>query len=392
MKQKLSLVFLTLSISNLYATSETGEVALLEATPLLSRVTSPNMQVTTPIIFPEIGLSRVQLQRISQTVTTLQYPLLPHQTSTGFILRGQGLVPLKSGHFTLRYLESLNKTNWEKWIKAYGVPTSSDYFIAINSAAEYAKEHESEWEDFRRKIVDEPSSVYKFFHSRTMRNRAAFFQMANCCKIEQRQTANLQQQLCTQSETISTLMAKIDSQAAIAEEVSRSKSALESRLAALEQKLSDETRQRQTLEDEMKELREQKTVEQTSSVGSPKSVPTKADMTEVSEAFTSQIEELRAQFEELTSSIASSADAELAEKVQALSDKVDAMDLDGIRADVETLKATKVGVKSMTKFAYLVNSLVDAQILESEKGMHISTEDWNQIVKKNKNTPNENTP
>jgi len=75
---------------------------------------------------------------------------------------------------------------------------------------------------------------------------------------------------------------------------------------------------------------------------------------------------------------------ELKNEHQILSEKVAAMDLDGIRVEVENLKTTKVGIKTMAKFAYLVNSLMDAKDKESNEGRIISAAEWAQIIEGNK--------
>ncbi len=275
--------------------------------------------------------------------------------------------PSKPQHLTLDHLESLNKTGWEKWIKTYGVPSSPWYSMAIDSAAEYAKEHASEWDDFRKKIVDDPRSIYKFCHSGTMKNRIAFFQTVDCRRIERQRTIEFQQQISglqqlrTQSDIISTLTTRLDSQADMLKESSGSKSVLESRLEALEQmlkiesekrafleqRLEEETEKREALEREIEELKAQKTVEAASVTVAPESDHTEVDMTKVSESFSSQIKELHTQLDELKASI-STGDSELTAKIQSLSEKVDAMDLEGIRADVETI-LTYIGIDKAPK-------------------------------------------
>ncbi len=359
MKRKLLLIFFTLSICNLYVSSEVNEPS--ETMPLLQ-------QVVSRINFSEINWDRTQLQRAFQRVGAdiLQNPFPIIQGDVGFIFRTTELVP---PHITLAHLETLDKAGWENWIRKYGVPTSPEYSMAIDSATEYAENHKENWEDFRKKIVEEPTLCYKLFHSRTMTNRIAFFQTVDYRMMGRQGIIELQRCIQTQNRAISMLSAK--------------KSDLETRLEALEQRLRDESKKRESLELEINALKEQRVIEHPPVLESPPPVHTDADMTKISEDFTSQIEKLSTQFEELKSSI-STGDSELASRIQMLSEKVDTMDLKGIRADIETLKTTKVGVNYINRFSYLVQALIIAKKMESMQNRYISINEWKQIVQEQK--------
>ena len=125
---------------------------------------------------------------------------------------------------------------------------------------------------------------------------------------------------------------------ALEEVLVKETSARESERADLAQKLAEETERREALEREIEELKKQKTVEQTELVGLSDPVPTETEKPKVPDELTPQIEELQHQFEELKKTIDSS-NAELTKGIQALSEKVDAMNLEGIRAEVEKLSS-----------------------------------------------------
>lgn len=388
MKRKLLLVFLTLSTSNLYATSETASIS--ENTPLL--------RPTEHVGFSEIGgafsrmhITETRWQEITRSVAVeaLRHHL-PSYQRTPVVVGEDRLIPLKPEHLTLRHLKGLNKTDWENWIKTYGTPTSSEYLMAIDSAAEYAEKHSVAWDKFRKEIVVDPSSTYKFFHSGTMANRRNFFHEVDS-RIELRRFESLLQQYQTQISSLDTTIAQltaqtqeqpetieshqVDFEKLLEQRLKEQAEAMASRLESLEQRLDEETERREALEREIKELREQRTVEQAGMVEISHPVVIEAEMPDVPDELVSRIEELRTQFEELRDSITSSADEELSERLQALSDKVGEMDLDGIKADVENLKTTKVGVNFINRFSYLVQSLIIAKKRESEERRYISIEE-----------------
>ncbi len=242
MKRKLLLVFLTLSIFNLYAASDDSQ--------------------------PLLGDCKTSLR------------------------------------IELASLETVN--DWKDWIKAHGTSSAKYHLEAIEAVAEYAEQNRSVWNDLYYEIFENSSCCFCFGKSKFIN---FFFEVQQ--KLESRK-----------------FQRDLDEFKATFEVKTREVEDLREKTAALEQKI--------------RKLREQKAVEQTSLVESPNPVSTEADMSKVSEAFTSQIKELRAQLDELKASI-STGDPELTVQIQSLSEKVDAMDLEGIRADVNNI-LTYIGI------------------------------------------------
>lgn len=340
--KKILLLFLSLSVCNSYASTEENAVGnfshLISSSNLSAIITE-----YTPLISPQCDY---------QTVVEIVQSFNPPK------------------EYKKDYLSQLDKKGWEIWIKKYG-----KYPGAIRVAAKYAKKNINSWNSFRKQIVDDPKAIFKWFHSDIMKNRENFYfsvekeikqqdlykSLADGLNrvltisqnsvrhedvssllsernkdLEQRiseQTKlneELTKQISEQSKLIDSLSFKFNSlEQSFRDELSSkldkiSKSEADKR-AGLEESLRTEIEQRKALESEITELREQMNKPATQS---------EPDLTE----FSSQIGELKAQFEKLRTSIGNG-DPELASQIQKLSEKVDAMDLEGIRADVETLLA-----------------------------------------------------
>lgn len=362
MKRKFLLLFLTLSISNLYATSETA--SLSENTPLLSLAVHFDIPEVAGS-FSRIWLSETQRQTITRfvTVETLRRSVPSYQRTLEDMLGGEELIPLRPEYLTLRHLEGLNKADWEKWIKTYGTTESLNYLKAVDSAAEYAKTHKTAWDNLRKQMIEEPCWIYRKFHSDTMKNRRDFFNEVS------RRVEFVE--LRSQNKTLRTEIA------ALRIENKNLDQTLRNEIEKLKKQVVEFKTENETLKGKLEEA--------TASEGTiiERLEAAESQQTSVQKSVTSQIEELRTQFEELKASI-TSLDPELADKIQDLSEKVDAMDLEGIRADVETLKTTKVGVNFINRFSYLVQSLIIAKKRESEESRYISIEEWNQIVQEQK--------
>ena len=250
MKRKLLLVFLTLSIFNLYAASAVRDDV---SRPLLAECKNTST-----------NLLRIELNKLK------------------------------------------TPNDWKDWIKAHGTSSAKDYLEAIEAVAEYV-ENESTLNDLCDEIFVNSSCCFCFGKSKFIN---FFFEVRQ--KLESRK---FQRDLDELKATFEVKTREVED---------------------LRESLKTETEKREALETEIKELRIQRTVKQTSAVDYSESDHTEVDMTKVSESFASQIEKLHTQFEELKALI-SAGDLELASQIQSLSEKVDAMDLEGIRADVEKL-------------------------------------------------------
>lgn len=278
MKRKLLLVFLTLSIFNLYAASDVRDDA---SRPLLAECKNPST-----------NLLRIELNKLK------------------------------------------TPNDWKDWIKAHGTSSAKDHLEAIEAVAEYV-ENESTLNDLCDEIFVNSSCCFCFGKSKFIN---FFFEVRQ--KLESRKFQRDLDQF------------KSDLKAKTIE------------VEDLRESLKTETEKREASERKIKELRTQRTVEQTSVVESPESDHTEVDMTKVSESFASQIEKLHTQFEELKASIGSEED-ELTVQIRSLSEKVDAMDFEGIRTDVEKLakefseyKEGAISPKEFDAFSKLLRGLV----------------------------------
>ncbi|MDO4974861.1 MAG: hypothetical protein Q4E61_00840 [Alphaproteobacteria bacterium] len=348
--KKILLLFLSLSVCNSYASTEENAVGNFSRF-IFSSDLSDGVTEHTPLISP----------------------FCDHHTVVEIV---QSFNPPKE--YKESYLSQLDKKGWEIWIKKYG-----KYPGAIRVVAKYAKKNINSWNSFRKQIVDDPKAIFKWFHSDIMKNRENFYfsvekeikqqdlyksladglnrvltTSQNSVRaedvsslstrnkaLEQRileQTKlneELTKQISEQSKLIDSLSSKFNSlEQSFRDELSSkldkiSKAEADKR-TELEESLRTEIEQRKALEQEITELREQM---------NKAPVQSESDLTE----FSSQIGELKAQFEKLRTSIGNG-DPELAGQIQRLSEKVDAMDLEGIRAAVDTI-LTYIGMDKAPK-------------------------------------------
>lgn len=300
--KKFLLLFLGLSLCNSHAsTAESVENSVSESAPLL--------QSTFPI--------RINLESI-QGLPKFSMPV----------------------EYDLRYLRKLDKTGWEKWIKKYG-----KYPVAIREAARCAESDLIKWTEFQRQIVENPSSVFKFCHPGTMRDRKNFFISVNEKIDSQRRFEWL----------MTNQFVKFTSARERISELSEENTELKRRLSEQPAQVLDPS-----LSDGFSKLSEENATLKQRLAAQTKSL----------ESLTTRIEKLEDELK--------------AEREKAPA--VTRADLEEVKKAVEELRKSKAGINSVIKFCYLVNALVDAKREESRTRDFISEDRWKEIVQKEKNS------
>lgn len=323
MERKFLLLFLASLFCNLHASSE-------ESPLLRDSSSSSSIFRHTDLPGPSYSLSSY-LSGSASILTPEQMGQIQQANITSFQQELPVIIDrVRSSHLPedcrLEFLASSDYKCQEKWIKKYGDPTSSDYFAAIDSAAKYAENHPEDWEDLRKKMIEEPCWLYRKTHSDTMNNRRLFFNEVSR-RVEFRvgiRMLQLQNEfLMTQITELQTGKADLEQKLQEETRIRREES------EALQNRLEEEIMKRSTLEQSLTEKKQSEEIPMVQESMLQELAP--------------QIEKLQRQLEEFKASITLS-NAELTRRIQALSEKVNAMDLDGIRAEVETLLAY-IGIK-----------------------------------------------
>lgn len=328
--KKILLLFLSLSVYNSYASTEENAIGNFSRF-IFSSDLSDGVTEHTPLISH----------------------LCDYQTVVEIV---QSFNPPKE--YKESYLSQLDKKGWESWIKKYG-----KYPGAIRVAAEYAKKDINSWNSIRKQIVDDPKAIFKWFHSDIMKNRENFYfsvekeikqqdlyksladglnrvlttsqnsvRAEDVSSLLSERNKDLEQRILKQTKLNEELTKQISEQSKLIDSLSSKFNSLEQsfrdeadKRAGLEESLRTEIEQRKALEQEITELREQ--------MNKPV-VQSEPGLTE----FRSQIDDLKTQLGELKVIVGAN-NPDLAGKIQGLEKKINVVDLEGIKKDVDILSA-----------------------------------------------------